>query len=57
MNISPELIDIIVCPKCQKSVSLQPDGKCLICYNCGLAYPIDDDIPVMLVDSAIRIDS
>ena len=55
MKISPELVDVVVCPKCQKSVSEQSDGKCLICHNCGLAYPIDDDIPVMLVDSATYI--
>lgn len=54
MAISSELLEILVCPKCKTKVELKPDGKALKCPNpeCGLVYPIKDDIPVMLVGEA-----
>ncbi len=54
MAISPELLEILVCPKCKSKVELKPDESGLRCTNkvCGLVYPIRDDIPVMLVDEA-----
>jgi len=54
MAISPELLEILRCPKCKSKVELKPDGSGLKCVNheCALVYPIRDDIPVMLVDEA-----
>ena len=50
MNIDPALLAIIVCPKCR--AGLEPNGTELVCTGCGLAYPVRDDIPVLLVDEA-----
>jgi uncharacterized protein YbaR (Trm112 family) len=54
MAISPELLEILRCPKCKSEVELKPDGTGLKCTDpeCSLVYPIRDDIPVMLVDEA-----
>lgn len=54
MAISPELLEILRCPKCKSKVELKPDGSGLRCLNldCRLVYPIKDDIPVMLVEEA-----
>jgi uncharacterized protein len=54
MAISPELLQILRCPKCKSKVELTTDGSGLKCTNqeCALVYPIRDDIPVMLVDEA-----
>ena len=52
MAISQELLDILACPVCIKSVRLTPDGKGLKCEQCKRVYPIVDDIPVMLIDEA-----
>jgi uncharacterized protein YbaR (Trm112 family) len=54
MAISPELIEILRCPKCKAKVELKPDQSALKCTNpeCALIYPIRDDIPVMLIDEA-----
>jgi uncharacterized protein len=54
MAISPELLEILRCPKCKSKVELKPDGSGLKCTDpeCALVYPIRDDIPVMLVDEA-----
>jgi len=55
MAVSQELLDILVCPLCKEPVTLMPDGNGLKCGKCRRVYPIEDDIPVMLVDEA-RID-
>jgi uncharacterized protein len=54
MAISPELLEILRCPKCKSKVELTADGSGLKCVDteCSLVYPIRDDIPVMLVDEA-----
>jgi hypothetical protein len=52
MPISPELLEILVCPLCKEPVSLTPDSNGLKCSKCKRVYPIRDDIPVMLVDEA-----
>lgn len=56
MAISKELLDILVCPRCKGGVEINGDGSALLCAPCRLRYPIRDDIPVMLVDEAERID-
>ncbi len=46
------LLEILVCPKCREKVHCNEQGDALICEACKLAYPVRDDIPVMLVDEA-----
>jgi len=53
--ISPDLLEILVCPVCKKPVVLNADGGSLKCGECHRVYPVQDDIPIMLVDAA-RID-
>ena len=55
MAISKELLDILVCPKCKGDIRLNQNGDGLVCDACRLSYPIKDDIPVMLIDEAIRL--
>jgi len=50
--ISQELLDILVCPVCKKPVALTANGQSLKCGECRRVYPIQDDIPIMLVDAA-----
>ncbi|MFC5178553.1 Trm112 family protein [Nocardioides taihuensis] len=52
MNLDPDLLAIIVCPDCHGKLEAQ--GEELVCTGCGLAYPVRDDIPVLLVDEARR---
>lgn len=47
-----QLLEILVCPICKAKVEYARSQQELICYKCKLAFPIDDDIPVMLVDEA-----
>jgi uncharacterized protein len=54
MAVSPELIEILRCPKCKSKVELKPDASALKCTNaeCSLVYPVKDDIPVMIIEEA-----
>ncbi|GAB4013631.1 Trm112 family protein [Nocardioides ultimimeridianus] len=51
-GLPAELLDIVVCPDCRGTVA--PAGDELVCGTCGLAYPVVDGIPVLLVDEARR---
>jgi hypothetical protein len=50
--IPQDLLDILVCPVCKRPVILLANSKGLKCGQCHLIYPIEDDIPIMLVESA-----
>ncbi len=56
MKLDPMLLEILVCPDCKGSLTVEEDDQELACSNCGLRYPVRDDIPVMLVDEARRPD-
>ena len=53
--ISPELLEVLACPKCHGKLDLvegTDGGGHFDCPNCRLRYKIDDGIPVMLIDEA-----
>jgi uncharacterized protein YbaR (Trm112 family) len=54
MPISPELLEILRCPRCKSQVRIDDAQTRLKCQNaeCRLVYPIRDEIPVMLVEEA-----
>ena len=54
--ISQDLLDMLVCPVCKKPVVLSANRESLKCAECRRVYPIQDDIPIMLVDAA-KIDA
>jgi uncharacterized protein len=51
--IPQDLLDILVCPVCKKPLVLKDEGHTLKCGECRRAYPIRDDIPILLVDEAV----
>ena len=54
--ISQELLDILACPKCKGEVKLTENKDGLVCENCRLLYEIRDEIPIMLIDEAKKLD-
>jgi len=50
--ISQDLLDILVCPVCKKTLALKENGMSLKCGECRRVYPIQDDIPILLIDAA-----
>ena len=55
MALSKELLQILVCPKCKGELELTAKEDALNCHACKLSYPIKEDIPVMLIDEAIKL--
>jgi len=53
MALAPDLLDILVCPKCKGDLEYVPGpDEQLRCHLCRLSFPVEDDIPVMLLDEA-----
>lgn len=53
--MDPRLLDILVCPICKGPLDFRKSEQELVCRPCSLAYPIKDDIPVMLEDEARQL--
>ena len=56
LMISQELLDILACPKCKGEVKLTDNKDGLVCDACRLLYEIRDDIPIMLIDEAKKLE-
>ena len=52
MTLAPELLEILVCPKCKGDLAYRESPEALICHNCRLEYAVEDGIPIMLIDEA-----
>ena len=50
-----KLLDILVCPVTKGALIYDKAGQQLVSVQAGLAYPIRDDIPVMLEEEARRL--
>jgi uncharacterized protein YbaR (Trm112 family) len=55
MAISRELLNILVCPQCKGELNPVNDLSGLLCPRCHLKYPIRDDIPIMLIEEAEKV--
>ena len=60
-RVDPDLLAILVCPKCESELRLQlaqgGDEESLDCLACQLSFPVEDGIPVMLVEEALPADA
>lgn len=54
-QIDPKLLEILVCPLTKVPLRYDASKQELISTQAGLAYPIRDGIPVMLVEEARKI--
>ncbi|HEX3514914.1 MAG TPA: Trm112 family protein [Trebonia sp.] len=52
MELEDWVLDIIVCPKCHAALRAEDAASELVCTGCGLAYPVRDNIPVLLIEEA-----
>ena len=46
------LLDILVCPICKANLEYRKTEAELVCKPCKLAFPVRDDIPIMLEGEA-----
>ena len=54
--IDRELLSILVCPMTRTALRWDQAGSELISEAAGLAYPVRDGIPIMIVEEARRLD-
>ncbi len=57
MNVKEMAEEFLVCPKCRRSLIYKKTGEeeILICDNCGVYYPVEDGIPILLAEDAKNI--
>ncbi len=55
-DIDPKLLEILVCPLTKGPLRYDRAAQELISDEAGLAYPIRDGIPIMLIDEARKLD-
>ncbi len=55
MAIDPKLLEILVCPVTKGRLSYDRDKQELISKSARLAYPVRNDIPVMLEEEARKL--
>lgn len=57
MAVDKELLEILVCPNCRGEVEYREQESFIVCLGrCRYKYPVRDDIPVMLVEEAVKPD-
>ena len=56
MGVDPKLLEILVCPLTKGPLRYDEERQELISEQAGLAYPIRDGIPIMLIDEARKLD-
>ena len=55
-GVDPRLLEILVCPVTKGPLRYDRDAGELISDQAGLAYPIRDGIPIMLMEEARKLD-
>jgi uncharacterized protein YbaR (Trm112 family) len=55
-GIDPRLLEVLVCPLTKASLEYDRAAGELISRKAGLAYPIRDCIPIMLIDEARKLE-
>lgn len=56
-EVDPKLLEILVCPLTKATLRYDKKAQELISEKAGLAYPIRNGIPVMLVDEARKLEN
>lgn len=54
--VDPKLLELLVCPVTKGPLTYDRERNELVSEKAGLAYPIRDGIPIMLVDEARQLD-
>jgi uncharacterized protein YbaR (Trm112 family) len=57
VNLDPQLLEILACPSddhapLRPGTPADPEAEALTCTSCGRQFPVNDGIPVLLLDEA-----
>ena len=55
LNMDTRLLEILACPICKGTLKFQREAQVLVCRMDRLAYPVRDDVPVMLEEEARQL--
>lgn len=58
VNLDPQLLEILACPSddhapLRAGTPADPEADALTCTSCGRQFPVNDGIPVLLLDEAV----
>lgn len=58
MNVKEMTEEFLVCPKCRSGLTYKKlnGEELLICKNCKVFYPVEDEIPILLIEDAKNIE-
>lgn len=56
VKFDPKLLEALVCPQTRSTLSYDAKRQELVSKAAGLAFPIRNGIPVMLIDEARQLD-
>ncbi|PZU83849.1 MAG: hypothetical protein DI528_16005 [Shinella sp.] len=56
-TVDPKLLELLVCPLTQGRLTFDREKGELVSERAGLAYPIRDGIPIMLVSEARKLET
>ncbi|MCF4096899.1 Trm112 family protein [Maritalea mediterranea] len=54
-NIDPKMLEMLVCPFTKTRLELSASGKELVSHAARLAFPIEEGVPLLVLDSARRL--
>jgi uncharacterized protein YbaR (Trm112 family) len=62
VELDPQLLEILACPSddhapLRPGTPADPDADALTCTECGRQFPVNDGIPVLLLDEAVIPDA
>lgn len=55
MPIEKKILELLACPKCKSKLIINDTDDHLNCLTCNLTYPINDGVPVLLLEEAVDI--
>jgi len=55
-RLDPAILNMLVCPVSRGQLEYDKNGQRLISKQAGLAFPIRDGVPILLVDEAEVLD-
>ncbi|VAW62245.1 hypothetical protein MNBD_GAMMA09-317 [hydrothermal vent metagenome] len=50
-------LELIACPECHGKIEYDKNSSELLCNKCKLAFPVEDGIPVMLIENARKLEA
>jgi uncharacterized protein len=57
MAVDQQLLEVMACIQCRGSLVMVEGGRGLLCEACKLKFPVRDDVPIMLLEEVLDMQS